>query len=944
MALTVDVYANGIGPLVEFSTMELNWGIIPVLQHVPMSLTVFNRSLIDANISCKLMDAASAFEIDSVVEEIKAGGSALISLLARLNDAVKFRDVLQVSIPSTGTFAVKLVATGQGSTLEFLPDLSEMNFDTQFCNQFCAKSFSVVNKGRRPQTLVWTGETMAHSSLGALAAVKNQPAGFNSTQTLNSNRKMRPITATTLAIPENVFLVEPSRCSIKPGAEQHFTLTGTCDQPKVIEELLTCHGTIEKAGRVSAVGSRKLLHSYVCRAAFVRPILNIRPSHLDFVSTNLTDSDLHTHQQSITFRNDTALPISFSVKFPEQFTFTLERADDANPIFPFELEANQSQQFEVIFNPAVFESRVSRTDSLRFQINYVKQSGQREFVDVTTRVVFPNVSLSTHQIDFGTVANWMEKRMAVVVTNTGSVDVDYFWTLHRDDIDGCADATEIGATLEMAKLELKDVEEEDRLIPIQQQFDFFPTRGYLKPGESESVDVIFRAQSHASHRLMAACHVVGGPRADVTLVAASAAIEYHLSTSTVNLGSDVLCQSIVESALTISNVGHVSFDFVVALDAKNIRAKSVSSGMVGGSEYSRLMLLLPGSSEVAAGCRQALKILCCPCVPGPFEMFFTVQVAFLPAERICVRGVAVAQFLLLSLPRIPVEAPSAPIDPSTTKELDAEHESENATQPQQVAFAVNQLSRHLKEIVAKAQIRLSDSGPTLAPTNSSGSTLLWSRVSKNTPVGPSAINRKLPMQTTASTANHSPGAFSSTAASMDAPLYLLDLSEAISTEYLCDFHYVIRSTSCRVTLSPQLILASTTTATSTSSTPVNISVHIETQAGTFTGSQSGSSPSSCFKVEPDRIRNWTGATTENFTISIHPHSDQPLGLVQSRLVLVLANGGAKVVVHLRAIICVPELTLTMAPTPTSDGAGLVASASPFHFGQVSCLHFAFLTP
>ncbi|KAJ3074073.1 hypothetical protein HDU98_012192 [Podochytrium sp. JEL0797] len=142
--LAVDISAVGIGPNVLFSSMDLNWGKIPVLKDTCNTLTLVNESPIAANFNCSTVSEASCFSIEPTSGTIAPGGSIEIRVTAFLDDALKFTDILKVAIQNDGIYEVQLVARGHGSTITFDESLKNIEFADVFSNRECSREFTLV--------------------------------------------------------------------------------------------------------------------------------------------------------------------------------------------------------------------------------------------------------------------------------------------------------------------------------------------------------------------------------------------------------------------------------------------------------------------------------------------------------------------------------------------------------------------------------------------------------------------------------------------------------------------------------------------------------------------------------------------------------------------------------------------------------------------------------
>lgn len=86
-------------------------------------------------------------------------------------------------------------------------------------------------------------------------------------------------------------------------------------------------------------------------------------------------------------------------------------------------------------------------------------------------VNFPNLSLETNVINFGSILNDTTKKMVMTMKNVSEMALSYEWTFVQDDL-GMSSA---------------------QLIPINEIFDILPLSGYLEPNCEEQVEFVYNA-------------------------------------------------------------------------------------------------------------------------------------------------------------------------------------------------------------------------------------------------------------------------------------------------------------------------------------------------------------------------------------------------------------------------------------------------------------------
>ena len=89
----------------------------------------------------------------------------------------------------------------------------------------------------------------------------------------------------------------------------------------------------------------------------------------------------------------------------------------------------------------------------------------------------------------------------------------------------------------------------------EQVFDVLPIRGYLEPGEEETVEISYFARAHSKSAVVAVCEVEGGPAYDVDTAEAHA-IKYSLESTVIDVGRQPF-DRVVERQLALRNEGKV---------------------------------------------------------------------------------------------------------------------------------------------------------------------------------------------------------------------------------------------------------------------------------------------------------------------------------------------------------------------------------------------------
>ena len=383
LPIAVDISANGIGPNVQLSTKEINWGKIPVLSKTPFTLTMKNDSPIVAQFSCTTTSDDSVFDFEPKNGFIHPGTTHDIVITAFLDDAIKFTDILKIAVQSDGIYEVQLVARGQGTTIVFPEALRTIDFKDIFSNCDCVAEFTLVNKGRRAQTIHWTKEDARSSG--------RDPA---------------------LAAPQ-IFEVIPTRFSLKPGASQPILIKGFSSKAISTKEKLVCQTTIDKEP------TRKIVVESIVAANFINPLIQVTPSILKFQCIRTTDEPFPTLEYDLTLCNTTSLALSTTFKCPDPFKI------EATTI-PESLGPQETAVVKVKYDPSFNSNRVSSKEYGKLVISY-KEHPQKDIVELFSEISFPNLTFSVNTLRFGCIERDHEQLRTMTVSNTSTLPVTYQW-------------------------------------------------------------------------------------------------------------------------------------------------------------------------------------------------------------------------------------------------------------------------------------------------------------------------------------------------------------------------------------------------------------------------------------------------------------------------------------------------------------------------------------
>ncbi|KNC96691.1 uncharacterized protein SPPG_07904 [Spizellomyces punctatus DAOM BR117] len=526
--VVVDITANGIGPSVVVSTTELNWGKIPVLKDVPMSLSLKNDSPIAAHFSCNAVSDQSVYRVSPSEGWVSPQAEVDLEVTAFLDDALKFTDIIKIATHSGGVHEVHLVARGQGTTIVFDKSLEEVHFDDVFSSRECSRDFTLVNKGRRSQTLIWSVEEKRSKDANGIW--------------------------------EPVFEVIPSRFTLKPNGQQVITIKGYSSKAIEVSETLVCQGFIDKDP------TRRQILTTLVSANFITPLMKLTPPSLKFFAAHERDEDCTVLTQKLQLKNTSPLPLHVFFKCPSSYTVNPPQLENA-------LNPGDTSVVTVTYDPSFHTDRVTVKEHAKLVIRYAEHP-QKDIVEMYSEVTFPNLSFGAMSMDYGCIPINTEQKKTLVMTNCSVLPVSYSWLFH---------APAFQTTLQ-DESELSDV-------LIDQIFDIRPLHGMLMPGDSETVEITFYGHLGGRFSAVAICDVAGGPKYEISLQGEVSLIEYQFDRHVIDFGTQSY-QDILEQDLILTNMGRVSFDFNTLLLAESPLQQKIAifpaAGTIGPRTKQRL--------------------------------------------------------------------------------------------------------------------------------------------------------------------------------------------------------------------------------------------------------------------------------------------------------------------------------------------------------------------
>ncbi|XP_069113582.1 hydrocephalus-inducing protein homolog isoform X2 [Argopecten irradians] len=408
--LSVQMSCTGEGPVVHISPMDLDWNVIPVLTDTPMKVTLSNESLIPAKFTAHMVRNKSVFHVEPSEGEIPAEKTLELTVTANLNDCVRFQDKLQVNFFESQVRHIPLTAYGQGTTIVSDPPLTpHLNLGPNFSNRPLQKTFTLTNKSRRHQQLVWSMD-----GFGPIAKAKKEMASYNALDMKFKNTPPPPEPR------RPIFRLNPNRFDLPPGASMDMHIEGMVDSPQSVKERLLCHAIIGRQG------GKELIMRVDVSADFISPLLEFSTKAVYFRVDKKPDEELSLQVRELKMTNVSTLPLSTGLKLQHPFQIIL---DDGSATSEMEvrLDVNEDYTLTIQFDPAYKDDLHIRTIDEILHVTY-REHPHIDYIALRGEVYFPNIDFEKTVVDFGCILNDTEVTRYVNITNNSPMEVKYRWS------------------------------------------------------------------------------------------------------------------------------------------------------------------------------------------------------------------------------------------------------------------------------------------------------------------------------------------------------------------------------------------------------------------------------------------------------------------------------------------------------------------------------------
>lgn len=618
--------ANTIGPIVTVEPSVVDWGNSQCLEPITRSVLVSNNSVIPASIRCIMKSKNSLWSLSPKAMELPPHASANLNMTLTIDEVAKMTDIVHVIVHESNDEAVTVRAKGIGTPVMCRESLEVIDFGTQYTTQTHSKEFVIENRGRQPRKLVWNLE---------------------STETKRKERKLEEGDVPVFSVvPDTLFL--DGKCAFR------FVFNASSPKPGSLVDTLTCNELCGDDRKGKVIFKAELSGN------FVLPLLQLSATSVSFRYLWERQCPLHPLSEPLVLKNVSPLEVRFFIKVQPPFYVNVDT------VF---LRPDEDIEIRVEFDPAFKVDRVCGTVKQKLSIVY-QDHPQRDHVGLVGEVIFPNLTLGSNKLDFGSVLNETTKQMTITMGNPNPLPVNYQWSFVEDaDLsdDEIARGREqqsttsafpttlmsagnshgsgfgrqqSGATSSMAlehrssvasQFPSKKTPSKPPMVDINQIFDILPIMGTLEPGHTQEITFTYYGMRNQKFDVAAVCQTEGGPEYEVALKGQASKLDFYLDKTDLDFG-EVPYTEVQEREVLLVNTGKVAFQY---------------SWNLCGLSRPAVLDCWPIAGEIKAGDKERITIRFRPGIPDEVSEVALLEVAHFERQRINVRGHGVFPGILL---------------------------------------------------------------------------------------------------------------------------------------------------------------------------------------------------------------------------------------------------------------------------------------------------------
>lgn len=434
----VKIRGESIGPTVELSRKEIDFGDVEVLEKRSEKVTITNKSDIEADFFAFMKSKNSIFTPVQKHYLLKPQQSFDVDVVCIADDRQKFTDTLFFVIKEGVDKEVQLRARGVGHTI-FCENLKQINFGILYTHRSEMKEIFLENKGRRPQTLKWIR--------------KKEPRELEDVK-----KDVDP--------DRQVFSIHPETVVLPPKTGLMFQIRAySTDSGKIAE-------TFSLTSAIGAERKSEVFSTSIIDGEFIKPTVLFSKKAVCFKYVWMKDEVAAPMSQELEVECAGPLPVNFGVMVDWPFTVS----PDSMALLP-----KKKGMLKIDFDPSQKKDRISGHFAEKLYVKHNRHP-KNDTIDVTAEFCFPNLTLEPEEVDFGTVMNDTSKKLFLNLKNTGQIAASYTW--HFLDT-GSPDDAKLNEVFDI--LPMRGVVEKDEVEKIEFSY-------YAQPFKSHKITALCRVE------------------------------------------------------------------------------------------------------------------------------------------------------------------------------------------------------------------------------------------------------------------------------------------------------------------------------------------------------------------------------------------------------------------------------------------------------------------
>ena len=422
--VTCEVIANGVGPVVLVEPTNIDFGSINVLQPSFVDIKFSNEALIPAELTISFAKDQVIWSIEKRVFTIEPESSCSVKLCAILDDSIEFKDTCVVSVNNGNQLELPMRAIGIGTTIVTVPSMNPtpgkgLDLGARFSLQNVSKEFKLINRGRRHQKLSWS---IAGFERLSQRMINDQRQYEHLMQSKDVRFRNIPPPVTP---PKSIFSLTNMDFALDPGESISVNLTGTADEPTMVNEILVCHASIGRAK------GRSRIMQVPIKCQFIQPLIKSSTNKVHFQIDKDVNDVLTIQKSSIALENVSSLTLRIQLRTNKPFSIQHCHSNTSDII----LEPTERKEFDVLFNPKYRDDFVSRRLADELIIDFLDHPSY-DAISLTAEVNFPNIEFSQAEVDFGTIINDTESAIVLSLKNNSPLAAQFHWWFEVEDDGG----------------------------------------------------------------------------------------------------------------------------------------------------------------------------------------------------------------------------------------------------------------------------------------------------------------------------------------------------------------------------------------------------------------------------------------------------------------------------------------------------------------------------